>query len=133
MDVSFWGLDTLDFDFLVVVWLFNFFNLATRESSTFSVVGSVERGATEGSVDGPFVHDDGVLHVVAVKRHDGDDKVLSAGAVVKVGRFHGLGTRDGALWVMQNVRTCVGAHSVVGAWQSEGLLYHGCSTSNTWR
>ena len=104
--------------------LLDFFDLTAGEALSLRVVGAVEGRATEGTLNRPTVHDDGVLHVVAVQRHDGHDEVLTTGALVEARGAHRIGLGDRAVRVVQDVGAGVGSQSVVGAGQSEGLLHH---------
>ena len=88
VQVGFWCLQAFDLGLLRTGFL-DFLDLTTGEPSAFCVVGSVECRAARGSIDRPFVHDHGILHVVAVKGHDCDNEVLAAWAVIEVGGLHG--------------------------------------------
>ena len=98
--------------------------LASGVPALLRDVRAEERRAAKAAVDGGAVHDERILHVVAVVRDDGDHEVLAAGAAVEVHVLHALRRRDGDLRVVHKVAARLLADAVVALAKAQRLLAH---------
>ena len=106
--------------------------LTAREALVLSVVGTDEGGTAERALDRCAVHDDSVLHIVAVMAEDSDNKVLPTRTLSEVRSLHRTCTHNRLLRVVHDVHASVWAEPVISRRKAEALLDHRCTTSNSW-
>ncbi|GIX62066.1 U5 small nuclear ribonucleoprotein-specific helicase [Babesia caballi] len=81
--------------------------------------------STETALARSLVYHNGVLNLVALVTHDGDNQILAGGKLVEVDELDGLGRHQGPLGVDHEVEDGVAAVQLVVADAADRLLAHG--------